>query len=94
LLADRLRVELRRVGSGKRMTFSAGESALSNRMQEHARVVWHVCEAPWVAEEKLIAEVDLPLNLDQNRHHTFHAVLAGLRRPAKAHARELPVLPL
>jgi hypothetical protein len=92
LLADKLGIQLRRVGSGRRMTFSLGESALSKWMDENARVVWHVCGEPWRTEERLISELDLPLNLDQNRHHAFHAVLSGARSTAKSAARALPTL--
>ena len=92
LLANDLGIELRRVGSGKRMTFSTGEARLSEWMEENARVVWHVCSEPWRLEEELIASADLPLNLDQNRHHAFHSALSQIRREAKARARELPVL--
>jgi hypothetical protein len=62
-------------------------------MGENARVAWHMCEEPSKVEEELIATVDLPLNLDQNRRHGFHAVLCNIGREAKAKARELPILP-
>jgi hypothetical protein len=93
LLAGALDIELRRVGSGKRMPFSTGEARLTEWMQQNARVAWHVCEEPWKLEEELIACVDLPLNLDQNRLHGFHPELSLIRREAKARARELPILP-
>jgi hypothetical protein len=92
ILADALGIELRRVGSGKRMTFSTGEARLSEWMNQNARVAWHLCEQPWKLEEQLIAGVDLPLNLDQNRRHGFHPELSQVRREAKARARELPIL--
>ena len=93
LLATELGLELRRVGSGKRMTFSTGETRLSEWMEENARVVWQVCQEPWELEGELISTLDLPLNLDQNRRHGFHAELSQIRREAKAKACELPVLP-
>jgi hypothetical protein len=62
-------------------------------MHQNARLAWHVCEQPWKLEEQLIATVDLPLNLDQNRRHGFHPELSRIRRDAKAKARELPILP-
>lgn len=92
LLAKELGIELRRVGSGKRMTFSTGETRLSEWIEENARVVWQVCEAPWKTEEELISTLDLPLNLDQNSHHGFHQQLSQIRRDAKARARSLPIL--
>jgi hypothetical protein len=93
LLADQLGVELRRVGSGKRMTFSTGEKRLSDWLEHNARVVWMVCDQPWVLEEELIGALNLPINLDQNRNHAFHHALSELRRTAKLGARTLPVLP-
>ena len=92
LLTSQLHIELRRVGSGKRFTFSNGEVELSHWMEENARVVWQVCEEPWKLEEKLISRLDLPLNLDQNTRHAYHAVLSRLRHEAKARARELLIL--
>lgn len=93
LLADVLAIELRRVGSGKRLTFSAGEEQLSNWMAENARVVWNVCEEPWKLEQELIKSVCLPLNLDQNGAHEFFPKLSALRREAKQRARMLSILP-
>jgi hypothetical protein len=92
LLENELRIQLRRVGSGKRMTFAAGEAALSAWMEANALVCWAPCAQPWVVEEQLIATVSLPLSLDQNRNHTFHAKLSAIRRDAKRRARELPCL--
>jgi hypothetical protein len=92
LLADQLGIELRRVGSGHRMTFSTGETVLSQWLEENARVAWHVCEKPWKLEEELISKLDLPLNLDMNIANVFHQVLSEMRRVAKARARALPVL--
>jgi hypothetical protein len=36
-------------------------------MADHAFVTWVETPEPWAAERELIAVVDLPLNLDQNR---------------------------
>jgi len=92
LLADRLGIELRRVGSGRRMTFAAGEATLSAWLADNAFVSWMITPTPWVVEEELIRAVSLPLNLDQNQNHTFHSALSALRRDAKAKARALPVV--
>lgn len=87
-----LGLELRRVGSGGRMTFGrAGEAVLTEWMAEHARVCWLEREEPWTMESDLIARLDLPLNLDQNRHNGFHATLTKLRADARERARELPI---
>jgi hypothetical protein len=36
--------------------------------------------------------VNLPLNLDQNRHHAFHQQLTQVRADARRTARTLPVV--
>jgi len=46
LLASELGIELRRVGSGSRMTFGAGEKVLSAWMAENAFVSWMARDAP------------------------------------------------
>jgi hypothetical protein len=42
-------------------------------------------------ESELISQLDLPLNLDQNRHNAFHDRLKALRTQAREHARALPI---
>jgi hypothetical protein len=93
LLGKEPGIELRRVGNGKRMTFSAGEQRLNKWMEESAKVAWHVCDEPWKVEAELISTLDLPLNLAQNRHNGFHSVLSQKkRRDAKILVRERPVI--
>jgi hypothetical protein len=82
---------LRRVGSGTRRTFADGEQTLSEWMERNAFVVWHVTSSPWQVEERLISELSLPLNLDQNQHHPFCATLSAKRREARQRAALLPV---
>src|SRR5690242_5394181 len=55
LLADDLGIELRRVGSGRRMTFVEGEQTLSAWMAENAYISWVVRDQPWELEDELIA---------------------------------------
>ncbi len=87
-----LGLELRRVGNGRRMTFGkAGEAALSQWMADNARVCWIERGSPWDLESRLISQLDLPLNLDQNRHNAFHGRLKELRAQARRRARELPI---
>jgi hypothetical protein len=87
-----LGLELRRVGSGKRMTFGkTGEAQLSEWMAENAKVCWIAQDQPWVLESKLIAQLDLPLNLDQNGRNAFHHRLKEVRARARDRARGLPV---
>jgi len=93
LLSTDLGIELRRVGSGKRRTFSTGEQLLSRWMAANAFVCWIEDPEPWAPEEALIVRYDLPLNLDQNKRNAFHPELSAIRRAAKEHAARLPILP-
>lgn len=93
LLAGKLGIELRRVGSGKRTTFtSAGEEELSKWMGENAYVCWIETQNPWKIESELINSLSLPLNLEHNRSHPFHPTLTALRRAARQRADELPIV--
>lgn len=92
ILSEQLGIELRRVGSGNRLTFATGEGRLSEWLEDNARVAWLQCEQPWEMEAQLIGSINLPLNLEQNTRCSFHCVLSQLRRDAKRRARELPIL--
>jgi hypothetical protein len=92
LLAKELGITLRRVGSGKRLTFSEGENILSQWMADNAFVTWMVHPEPWNLEAVIIGKVSLPLNLHMNKGHPFHGVLTKIRREAKEKARGLPVV--
>ena len=92
LLARTLGIELRRVGSGKRMTFDTGEETLSQWMDDNAFVTWVVHPRPWELETEVIRKLSLPLNLDQNKGHPFYPVLSDARRQAKQNAREKAVV--
>jgi hypothetical protein len=91
LLADELGIQLRRVGSGSRMTFVAGEQVLSAWMAENAFVSWIVRDRPWELEDRLMAALDLPLNLQENRRNRFHPVLTRARAQCVARPPLLPV---
>jgi hypothetical protein len=92
LLSEVLGIELRRVGSGTRMTFTrTGELALSEWMGENAFVAWIEHPQPWLLEDALIGELDVPLNLDGNKHNAFYASLKSIRAAARARAATLPV---
>jgi hypothetical protein len=93
LLAAELGIQLRRVGSGSRRTFVAGEQQLSRWMGEHAYVSVMPHERPWGLEERLIELLDLPLNLDGNSRNAFHPELTQARRDAVVSANLLPVVP-
>jgi hypothetical protein len=93
LLAGELGIELRRVSSGTRRTFSTvGEAALTHWMTDNALVSWVVRPEPWVVEVELIATFDVPLNLQGNAHNWFYPELKRLRAEAEQNARNLPVV--
>jgi hypothetical protein len=92
LLAEELAIQLRRVGSGGRLTFAGEETALSQWMEENARVCWLADLTPWVLEHHLIGEFDLPLNLQGNSTNPFWPTLTAIRAQAKVKARELPIV--
>ena len=93
LLGEALGIQLRRVGSGARRTFSDGEHVLTEWMADNAMVCWLAHAEPWIVEEDVIQRYDVPLNLDQNKHNRFHPELTEARRRAKQAAAQLPVLP-
>lgn len=92
LLSTDLDIELRRIGSGKRMTFGDGEQALSAWMAANAFVAWIVHPEPWTLESELISDLDVPLNLAGNTHNAFHPTLTAERSAATARARSLPIV--
>ncbi|WP_373059889.1 GIY-YIG nuclease family protein [Gemmatimonas sp.] len=92
LLATEIGIQLARVGRGTCRTFAGGEQRLSEWMAVQARVCWMPHPTPWEEEERLIAELDVPLNLAGNRHHPFAAQLSALRSAAKAQANLLEVV--
>jgi hypothetical protein len=93
LLSEELGIQLRRVGSGTRMTFtSAGEAKLSDWMEQNAFVTWIEHPTPWLLEDELIQGESLPLNLQGNQSHPFHTQLSNIRSEQKLKAKELPVM--
>ena len=91
LLQKELGIQLQRVGSGERMTFVQGEQRLNAWLDANAFVTWMLHKEPWLIEEELIRLLSLPLNLDQNQHHSFHATLSSLRSAARQRAQALPI---
>lgn len=92
LLGGELGFALRRVGSGKRMTFAGGESVLTRWMAENAAVSWVLHPEPWHLERKLIAALELPLNFQDNDGNAFAPELKRLRREAAVKAGKMRVL--
>lgn len=92
LLADQSDYPLRRVGSGRRMTFThLGEQWLDAWMAENAFVCWIEHPEPWLLEHELLLGHPLPLNIQDNRHHPFCSTLSKIRQAAKQQARELAI---
>jgi len=92
LLASDSDFPLRRVGSGRRMTFThLGEQWLDSWMTDNAFVCWVEHPEPWTLEQELLLYHSLPLNIQDNRHHPFCATLSGLRQSAKQQAREMAI---
>ncbi len=84
LLSEKLEIHMQRIGnSGKRIHFGVGESVLSTWMAENAFVAWVVQEEPWIFEDKLINQLNLPLNLQGNKSHPFHSTLSRIRKECK-----------
>lgn len=91
-LSATLGIELQRVGSGHRLTFTApGEATLSEWMAEHARVAILEHETPWLIEPSLIAAALPPLNIDHNSGHPYCPSNRALRAEHKARARSRPI---
>lgn len=91
LLATESNFPLRRVGSGKRTTFThPGEQWLDQWMEKNARVSWVADEEPWVLEEELISKISLPLNI-QGSSHAFKPILSALRSKAMAEAKIMEI---
>jgi hypothetical protein len=92
LLANRLGIQLQRVGNGKTRTFTnPGEQRLDAWMADHARVVWVATDQPWQLEEKLITDLSLPLNLAGNSAQPYCKTLKAIRSAAAVKAAMMPI---
>jgi hypothetical protein len=92
LLAAQSGFPLRRVGSGRRLTFThLGEQWLDDWMEQNAYVCWIEHPEPWRVERGLFERVSLPINIQDNRHHPFSTQLSEYRSAAKREAKELPI---
>jgi len=92
LLTEQSDYPLRRVGSGKRMTFThLGEQWLDNWMEANAFVCWLKHPEPWVIEDELINTLSLPLNIKGNTDHLFTDNLSQLRKDAIRQAKDMPI---
>jgi hypothetical protein len=85
LLSDTLAIRLR--PEGNRLTFGSGEAVLSEWIGRNAFVSWTVNPEPWLLEDRLIAQLNLPLNVIGNKRHPFCSTLRKIRKRAKVAAR-------
>lgn len=91
LLATESNYPLRRVSSGTRTTFThSGEQWLDRWMEQNARVSWIADEEPWLLEGILIANIPLPLNIQDN-NHAFKSILSAMRSKAMAEAKIMEI---
>ena len=92
LLTAKSDCPLRRVGSGKRLTFThVGEQWLDAWMADNASVCWVEHSEPWLLELAILGRLSLPLNIQDNGHHPHASVLSEIRRAAKATALAMPI---
>lgn len=94
LLGSALGLDLRRVGSTERRTFTnPGEQRLDVWMSENALVSWCETDEPWMAEAELLASgLSLPLNIDRNPDARLAKIASDARRRASQRALSLPVV--
>ena len=92
LLEKEIGTILRRVGSGKRMTFDPNEGKLTQWMADNAAVSWVEVDAPWEVEPYLLSQLNLPLNIEGHSHNPFYDTLRAIRKRCRERARQLPVL--
>jgi len=91
LLSTESNYPLRRVGSGKRTTFThSGEQWLDEWIGSHAMVHWIPHSEPWILEEHLISSISLPLNI-QGNNHAFRPLLSAIRSKAMADAKAMAI---
>ena len=94
LLSAQLAIQLRRVGSGSRYTFTnPGEQVLDDWMRQHAFVTWVETSAPWELETHLLSSgLRLPLNLDGNPCQEAVATVSAIRSKARQLADQLDII--
>ncbi len=92
LLSETSGFPLRRVGSGRRMTFThLGEQWLDDWMGRNACVACLEHPEPWAVEAAVFSQLSLPLNIQDNRDHPFSPELGRLRSEAKKLARSTAI---
>jgi hypothetical protein len=94
LLSSKLAIELRRVGSGGRYTFTnPGEQVLDRWMRQHAFVSWVETDAPSELETHLLSSgLSLPFNVDGNSCREAVTVVSAIRLRARQLADQLEII--
>src|SRR5215213_2149159 len=94
LLGEELGIQLRRVGSGTRYTFTnPGEQVLDHWMSDHAYVTWVVSETPWVLEHQFLTSGPrLPLNIEGNPCSVSTGLVSSMRSGAREVANQLEIV--
>jgi hypothetical protein len=94
LLSAQLGIQLRRVESGGRYTFTnPGEQLLDDWMRQHAFVTWIEITAPWELEKYLLSSgLRLPLNLEGNPWQEAVALVSAVRLKARQLADQLDII--
>ena len=83
LLASKLGIKLRRVGTKGRYTFTnPGEIKLDAWLDQNALVTWMEHPRPWELEDELLRTLSLPLNIDGNEH-PYAPALSSCRKAAR-----------
>ena len=94
LLAGQTAYPLRRVGSGRRLTFTnPGEQALDRWMSDNAFVAWITTDQPWIEEHRILQSgTALPLNIRDNPCERHTLVVRRARQEAVSAALAHPVV--
>ncbi|WP_312783090.1 GIY-YIG nuclease family protein [Brevundimonas sp.] len=94
LLAEETGYPLRRVGSGRRLTFTnPGEQALDRWMSDNAFVAWTTATEPWLLEHRLLQSgLVLPLNIRDNPSPRHTRAISQVRQKAVAAALGFPIV--
>ena len=94
LLSLKLGIQLRRVGSGGRYTFTnPGEQLLDHWMAQHALVTWIEVDTPSELERQLLSSGrSLPLNVEGNPCQEAVAIVRAVRLKARQLADQLEII--
>lgn len=94
LLADALRISLRRVRAGTRYTFTdPGEKVLDRWMAENAFVTWRKSDKPWELQDAILrSNQSIPLNVRDIPRSQERMALQMVMHEAIRRANSLPIV--